>query len=60
MIRTYARSWWLLALRGVLAIIFGILAFMWPGATALTRIPRSTSDIESERVNATIAPLVDE
>jgi uncharacterized membrane protein HdeD (DUF308 family) len=25
-----ARSWWLLALRGVLAIAFGVLVFLWP------------------------------
>jgi len=29
-----------------------------PGATALTRTPRGSSAAESERVNATIAPLV--
>jgi hypothetical protein len=31
-----------------------------PGATPFTRMPRSTSARDSERVNATIAPLVDE
>ena len=33
---------------------------MGPGATAFTRIPRSATAFESERVKATIAPLVAE
>lgn len=33
MIQSYARNWWLLALRGVAAIIFGVLAFIVPGIT---------------------------
>ena len=32
------RYWWTFVLRGVLAIIFGILTFTWPGVTLLTLV----------------------
>lgn len=34
----FARSWWVLALRGAFGILFGALALMWPQLTLLTLV----------------------
>lgn len=34
-VRTMAEHWWVVLLRGILAILFGVLAYTWPGLTVL-------------------------
>ncbi len=38
MLHALAKGWWLVLLRGIAAIAFGVLSFVWPGLTLITLV----------------------
>ena len=38
MLETLARNWWVVAIRGTAALIFGLLALIWPAITVLVLV----------------------
>ena len=38
LLQDMSRDWWVILLRGIVGVLFGVLAFAWPGATLLALV----------------------
>ncbi len=57
LLHALARNWWLLLLRGICGVIFGLLAFVWPGVTLITLVLLYGAYALADGVLALIAAL---
>jgi uncharacterized membrane protein HdeD (DUF308 family) len=59
MLETLTRNWWVLAVRGGVAVVFGIVALVWPGLTVLALVLIFGAYALVDGVLALYAALVD-
>jgi uncharacterized membrane protein HdeD (DUF308 family) len=52
-----AKNWWLILLRGIVAIVFGFLAFAWPGVTLITFVILYGAYVAADGLLALIAAI---
>ena len=57
MVLGLARNWWALALRGLFAIIFGLMALFWPGLTLQTLVLIFGAYVTVDGITAAIAAV---
>lgn len=57
LLHALAKNWWLLALRGLASVLFGVLAFVWPVLTVLTLLYIYAAYVLADGVLALIAAV---